>query len=239
MKFAGFPVWKLESTIEKIAPTDFNVLITGERGTLKETIARRIFETSARRSGPYHHLDARLCRLDEILAGNSAVAGGSGEDSRATIFVEGVSELDPDDQRLLLQLAASRESEGRDHRSRRDFRIIASSHVDLMERALRGDFRKDLYFRLCEVQIRTAPLRNHRVEIPEVFNVLLSARTGKKPAIQISPEQCQLIQNYRWPGNLRQLAAFADQVARLPDPSAAFEDLQRRLQKPPTAFRPD
>ncbi|HEY6402155.1 MAG TPA: sigma 54-interacting transcriptional regulator [Blastocatellia bacterium] len=207
--------------IHTVAPTNATVLIQGESGTGKELIARAIHERSARRARPlikvncasiprelfesefFGHVKGSFTGAVRDRAGRFQLADG------ATLFLDEVGEIPLELQSKLLRVLQEREYErvgdGRTHRV--DARLIAATNRDLNREVSAGRFRQDLYYRLAVFPIEVPPLRERRSDIPSLADhfVNFACRRLKIPKPRFAPSQLQLLQNYDWPGNIREL----------------------------------
>ena len=208
--------------IEQVAPTDSTVLVTGETGTGKELVARAIHSASSRRDRPLVKvncaaLSATLIESElfghEKGAFTGAVARKPGRfelADGATIFLDEIGELPLELQVKLLRVIQEGEFErlGSAKTIKVDVRIIAATNRNLKEEVNKGLFREDLWYRLNVFPISVPPLRQRREDIPmltEHFVRTLSLRFGKEIS-SISPATMKALQNYSWPGNIRELA---------------------------------
>lgn len=208
-------------TIEKIASSDVTVLITGESGTGKELVAHALHENSTRSSQSF--IVANCTAIQPTLveseifghergAFTGAIARKSGKMELAdggTLFLDEIGDMAYDLQAKLLRAIQEKEFErvGGSGPIKADIRFVAATNRDL-EKAMRdGKFREDLFYRLNVVNIQLPSLREIREDIPllaEYFLKKHSADLGKV-GVQITDEAMELLTNYRWPGNTRQL----------------------------------
>jgi len=211
----------LLKTIERVAPIDSNVLITGGTGTGKELAARAIHERSGRRRAPF--VDVNCSAIPETLFeaeffGHERGTFTGAHDTRAglferasggTLFLDEVGTLSLAMQSKLLRALQEhqvRRVGGRENISV-DVRIIAATNSDLKSAVLRGMFRSDLYFRLRVVPLHMPPLRGHRQDIPLLIEHFLqrhNMRSGSAPR-RFSLEAIKAMLDYTWPGNVREL----------------------------------
>jgi DNA-binding NtrC family response regulator len=217
----SFEMRRIFRLIEKVAPLDASVVISGETGTGKELVARAIHQLSPRLNAPFVVLDCGAIvpnLVESELFGHvkgaftGAISGHAGAFERAhggTLFLDELGELQLDLQPRLLRALEN-------HEVRRvggsdvipiDCRVVAATHRDLAAAVAAGTFREDLYFRLSVLQVELPPLRERRDDIPHMARRVLAspevvARHGHK---RLSPEALALLQGYGWPGNVREL----------------------------------
>ena len=207
--------------IDQIASTDSTVLILGETGTGKELVARAIHSASPRNNRPLVKVNCAVLPRDLIESelfghekgaftgaharqiGRFEVANGS------TLFLDEIGELPLDLQAKLLRVLQDGEFErlGSSHTIKADVRIIAATNRNPDEEIRKGRFREDLYYRLNVFPITVPPLRKRTEDIPSLVNEFVK-RSGKKIGKQIKtiPQSVmKTLQNYPWPGNIREL----------------------------------
>lgn len=212
---------RLSEQAVKVARIDASVLITGESGTGKTTLARQIHQLGPRASAPFVVVNCGSLPRDLIEAelfghvkgaftgaindrpGRAEMADGG------TLFLDEIGDLPLELQPKLLAFLQDRKVERiGDTRVRQvDVRVIAATHQDLEKKCTEGTFRSDLYFRLNVLPLRVLPLRERRDDIPELLDSLLTRIAAKRqsPPFQIEPEARNLLVNYAWPGNIREL----------------------------------
>jgi DNA-binding NtrC family response regulator len=215
----------------RVAPTDVPVLIEGESGSGKELTARAIHLTSRRRERRFEAVNCGSLAegvLESELFGHErgsftgAVARRQGlfeRTNRGTLFLDEVGEMSLNMQVRLLRVIETGEfmRVGGTERVRTDVRILAATNRALEVAVERGEFRKDLYYRLKVVQIRIPPLRARPDDIPILMQYFLvqSARKHGKKIRGIDKEGLDLLLNYPWPGNVRELANIIDNLTIL------------------------
>lgn len=214
-------VQRIYDMASKVAPTPATLLLLGESGTGKSMIARAIHEQSDRKENPFvtiHCPSLSKDLLESDLFGHvkgaftGAVGDAIGKVSVAeggTLFIDEIGELPLQLQPKLLRLLQDREYERvGDHKLRRaNVRIIAATNIDLNEAVKEGKFREDLFYRLNVLSLTMPPLRDRMSDLPFLVERALAffssqMRTKVK---RCSPEAMQALQNYDWPGNLREL----------------------------------
>ncbi len=208
--------------IEQVAPTDATVLITGETGTGKELVARAIHNMSLRKNRPLVKvncaaLSATLIESELFGHERGAFTGaGARKIGRfeladgATIFLDEVGELPMELQPKLLRLIQEGEFErlGSSKTMKADVRIIPATNRNLEAEVRNGRFREDLLFRLNVFPVTVPPLRERREDIPalvEHFTTHFARKLGKT-INSVSPSTIRSLTQYRWPGNIRELA---------------------------------
>ncbi len=207
--------------VERIAPTDATVLILGETGTGKELIARGIHNHSPRRERPLVKVNCGAISaglVESELFGHVKGAFTGASDKRlgrfelahsGTLFLDEVGELSLETQVKLLRVLQEGEFEpvGSSKTIKVDVRIIAATNRNLAEEVRAGRFRADLYYRLNVLPIRNPPLRERRADIPHLAMFFLSrlARKFGRQLDGIANETMELLVNYSWPGNIREL----------------------------------
>jgi PAS domain S-box-containing protein len=207
--------------ISKVAPTDSNVLVTGETGTGKELVARAIHRRSRRAKGPFVSVNCAATPRDLIaseLFGHEKGAFTGATQRRlgrfelaaqGTIFLDEIGELPPETQVALLRVLQEREFErvGGTGVVRADVRVIAATNRNLDAEIVAGRFRSDLFYRLNVFPIEMPPLRERKEDIPLLVQYFLDrfARNAGKSFESLSNRSLQLLQSYPWPGNIREL----------------------------------
>jgi len=221
--------------INKVAPTNVNVLILGESGTGKELVARAIHEHSDRKDAPVITVNCAAIPeelLESELFGHEKGAFTGAVGSRpglvetadgGTLFLDEIAELSPGAQAGLLRVLQDGEIRrvGSNQTRHVDVRVLAATHRDLGSLVTRNAFREDLYFRLRVVEIRLPPLRERREDIPALARYLLERACEKfnKPSMQLSAKARARIAEYEWPGNVRELENAIERAVILAESS--------------------
>ncbi len=217
----------LRERVERVAVTDFTILVEGESGTGKELVARQLHELSRRRNGPFVAvncaavvetlLEAELFGIEERTA--TGVRGRRGKFEHAeggTMFLDEVSDLSLSAQAKLLraiqELAVERV--GGQGTRKVNTRIVAATNRPLSELVARGLFRTDLYYRLSGVEIQVPPLRERRDDIAELARYFL-ARHRQTRELSLSPAAEEALRMYQWPGNVRELERLMEHAVAL------------------------
>ena len=224
--------------IERVAVTDFTVLIEGESGTGKELVARQIHELSGRRKGPFIAvncaaivetlIEAELFGIEDRTA--TGVRGRRGKFESAhggTLFLDEVSDLSPAAQAKLLRAIQDLivERVGASASRRVDTRIIVATNRPLSEMVERGRFRLDLFYRLNGIDVQVPPLRARRGDIMELANYFLERYRTVRP-LRMSIAASDALHAYQWPGNVRELERVIERAVALATTDAiGLEDL--------------
>jgi len=228
--------------IERVAATDFTVLIEGESGTGKELVARQIHALSRRRKGPFVAvncaaivetlLEAELFGIEERTA--TGVRGRRGKFEHAhegTLFLDEVSDLSPAAQAKLLRAIQdlSVERVGGFGSRRVDTRIIVATNKPLAGLVEAGRFRLDLYYRLHGVEVQVPPLRARREDVGELARYFLERHRFVRH-LQLSLAAADALLAYHWPGNVRELERVIERaVALAGSDSLELDDLPPAL----------
>ena len=216
-------------TAVKFAPTGLSVLIQGESGVGKENVARIIHQFSTRRQGNFFVVNCGALPKELVnseLFGHvkgsftGAVDNRKGyfeESDGGTLFLDEIAELPLESQALLLRVLQSGEYRkvGSNKVEHTDVRVVAATNVHLYEAVKRGKFREDLYFRLSAAQIRIPPLRERKGDIYLLLRKFTSdfSEVNGMCKISLKPDAIRLLEQYRWPGNIRQLQSIANRVS--------------------------
>lgn len=222
----------LNRALEKavlVAPTDISVLVSGESGVGKEFIPKIIHSQSARKHNNYVVVNCGAIpegTIDSELFGHEKGAFTGATSTRkgyfevadkGTIFLDEVGELPLPTQVRLLRVLESGEfmKVGSSEIQKTDVRIVAATNVNVEEAVEKGKFREDLYYRLNTVQIDVPPLRKRREDIPLLFRKFVAdfAAKYRMPPMDVEPEAIEYISKYPWPGNVRQLRNFSEEIS--------------------------
>ncbi|MFN4082078.1 MAG: sigma-54 interaction domain-containing protein [Bacteroidia bacterium] len=222
--------YALETAI-KVAPTDISVLINGESGVGKEAFSKIIHALSARKHGPFIAVNCGAIpegTIDSELFGHEKGSFTGAHDTRkgyfetvngGTIFLDEVGELPLETQARLLRVLESGEfiKVGSSKVQKTDVRVIAATNKDLLEQSLNGKFREDLYYRLSTVPIKVPALRERKEDIHLLFRKFSSdfAEKYRSKPVMLEQDALNIMLNYRWPGNIRQLKNVAEQLSVL------------------------
>jgi transcriptional regulator with PAS, ATPase and Fis domain len=225
---------KLNRAIEKaiqVAPTDISVLVVGESGVGKESIPKIIHSLSHRKHGKYIAVNCGAIpegTIDSELFGHEKGSFTGATSTRegyfevasgGTIFLDEVGELPLTTQVRLLRILENGEflKVGSSQVQKTDVRIVAATNVNLFDAIDKGKFREDLYYRLSTVDITLPPLRDRKDDIHLLFRKFAAdfAHKYKMPPIRLDENAVQILQKFRWSGNIRQLRNVAEQISVL------------------------
>lgn len=206
----------LRDQIEKIAPTDHWVVVTGEAGSGKGVVARRLHQASSRAKGPFVEINLGAVPTENIaiqLFGREVdgrIQLGCFEEARGgTLVLDEISDLDLEMQGKLLGALekGSYLRVGGVDEQEIDVRIIGTTNQDIEQKIEEKTFREDLYYRLNVVSLRVPPLREHREDVPELLDYYLSHLIDdeKLPYRKLNIAAVNFLRNYHWPGNVREL----------------------------------
>jgi DNA-binding NtrC family response regulator len=218
---------RMRNAARMVAATDVGVLLRGEPGSGRETLAREIHALSPRGQAPFVPFHCAGAADGALVACVGAATAGVAE-AGATLYLDEVGELTGADQARLLHLIAAA-----DQAAAADApRVIAASTLDLGTAVADGRFRRDLYLRLCVVPIEVPPLRERVLDIPVLTAHFLSTaamRHGLDPC-RLSAAAERLLRRHWWPGNLRELANLCERLVILfPGRQVVPDDLPREL----------
>ena len=209
---------QLRSQIDRVAPTNARVLITGSPGTGKELAARSLHAASARSNGPFVVINAATItpdRMEEALfgveggEGRNRVTGSLEEAHGGTLYIDEVADMPKETQGKILRVLTDQNFQriGGGTRVFVDVRIVSSSSRDLAAEIQAGAFREDLFHRLGVVPLYVPSLAERREDIVELidhFMEQISASSGL-PVRKIGADALAILQSHDWPGNIRQL----------------------------------
>jgi len=233
---------RVRERIERVAATDFTILIEGESGSGKELVARQLHELSRRRRGPFVAvncaaivetlLEAELFGIEDRTA--TGVRGRRGKFEHAhdgTLFLDEVSDLSAAAQAKLLRAIQdfSIERVGGYGTRRVNTRIVVATNRPLAGLVTDGRFRMDLYYRLIGVEVQVPPLRERRGDVVELAHYFLERHRGFR-TLQLSEAAIDALLAYHWPGNVRELERVIEHaVALAGSDRLEVDDLPPRL----------
>jgi DNA-binding NtrC family response regulator len=238
----------------QVANTDLTVLINGESGVGKEVFSQIIHALSARKHNPFIAVNCGAIpegTIDSELFGHEKGSFTGAVDSRkgyfetvngGTIFLDEIGEMPMGTQARLLRVLETGEyiRVGSSKVQKTDVRVVAATNRDLLERTQQGKFREDLYYRLNTVPIRVPALRDRKEDIPLLFRKFSVdfSEKYKTPSIQLDEEARNILVNYPWRGNIRELKNIAEQISVLSsDKLVTANDLKRFLPDQPEVNR--
>jgi DNA-binding NtrC family response regulator len=217
------------STAVRVSGTDLSVLITGESGVGKEVFSKIIHALSARKHNNFIAINCGAIpegTINSELFGHEkgAFTGATSERKGyfetydgGTIFLDEIGEMPMDTQSFLLRVLETGEfiRVGASKVHKTDVRIIAATNVSLLEAVKKGKFREDLYYRLNTVPISVPPLRERREDIYMLFRKFATdfAEKYHTGSIQLDDKARLMLENYSWPGNIRELKNVAEQAS--------------------------
>jgi two-component system response regulator AtoC len=229
----------------KVAEANIPVLIEGETGAGKEVLARAIHQNSPWAEGPFVKVNCPAIPgtlIESELFGyeKGAFTGAYGTKpgrvelaSRGTLFLDEISELDLSLQAKFLQLLQDGQfcRIGAQEDRQIEARVICSTNRDLRATAKERSFRQDLYYRINVLNMRVPPLRERREDIPALTDYFIKKHNASSPAQTppLSSEVVQLLQNYEWPGNVRQLENLIKRYVVLRSESVITSELLARI----------
>jgi Nif-specific regulatory protein len=243
---------ELQRQIAKVAPSNSNVLILGESGTGKELIARALHRSSLRAAGPFVAINCAALSenlLESELFGHErgaftgAITQKKGKLEVAdggTVFLDEIGELSPLLQAKLLRVLQEREMErvGGTRTIQLNIRLLAATNRDLEQATQKGDFRRDLFYRLNVVSLKAPALRERpedTLPLAEHFAKKYAAECGRK-IIGLAPQARAYLQSYSWPGNVRELENAIERAVVLGSAETLLaEDLPEHIRE----SRPD
>lgn len=233
---------EVKKTIEKVAPTEARVFITGPNGTGKELVARWIHEKSNRASGPFVEVNCAAIPSELIeseLFGHekgaftSAVKQRIGKFEQAnggTLFLDEIGDMSLSAQaKVLRALQENKISRvGGDKDIKVDVRIVAATNKDIAQMIRDNTFREDLFHRIGVILIQVPSLKDRSEDIPMLVNhfIHLIASEYGSPPKNIEPEAVQYLQTLNWPGNIRELKNVVERLIILSDKNITLKDVQ-------------
>ncbi|MFC2117477.1 sigma-54 interaction domain-containing protein [Bacteroidota bacterium] len=213
----------------QVATTDLSVLISGESGTGKERFPQIIHQFSSRKHGPYIAVNCGAIpegTIDSELFGHEKGAFTGAHESRkgyfevadkGTIFLDEIGELPLSTQVRLLRVLEAGEfiKVGSSKLIKTDIRLIAATNLEITKAIDTGKFREDLFYRLNTVPINIIPLRERKEDIFLLFRKFSSdfAERYRMPSIHLNEDAIKALENYSWPGNIRQLKNITEQIS--------------------------
>ncbi len=223
---------RLDKAIElalRVAPSDVPLLIVGENGVGKDVMSRIVHDNSLRKGKKFMAINCGSIppgTINSELFGHVKGAYTSAESDRkgyfaecdgGTLFLDEIGELPKETQSLLLRVLENGEyiPVGSDQVHKTNVRIVAATNVDLMKVMSQGKFREDLYFRLNGLTISIPPLRDRGDDVVLLFKMFaleMAEKYNKEEALELTPEACETLKKYHWPGNVRQLKNLVESL---------------------------
>ncbi|RXP63537.1 sigma-54-dependent Fis family transcriptional regulator [Lutibacter sp. HS1-25] len=233
---------RIKNMIEKVAPTDARVLITGPNGTGKELVAHWLHEKSERTKAPmvevncaaipselieselFGHVKGSFTGANKDRAGKFEVANGG------TIFLDEIGDMSlPAQAKVLRALQESKISRvGSDKDIKVNVRVVAATNKDLTKEIAEGRFREDLYHRLAVILIDVPSLNNRREDIPQLIHFFAEQIADEQGSVvkKFSKEAIKLLQAYDWTGNIRELRNVVERLIILGDKEVSENDVK-------------
>ncbi|MDE6479999.1 MAG: sigma-54 dependent transcriptional regulator, partial [Muribaculaceae bacterium] len=224
---------RVRMLVERVAPTDANILITGENGTGKDLLAREIHRLSNRSAGPIEIVDMGAVietLFESELYGHAKGAFTDAKTDRAgkfetahggTLFLDEIGNLPYHLQAKLLTSLQQRKITRVGTNAARDIdiRLICATNRNLPQMVAEGEFRQDLFYRINTVTIELPPLRNRPEDIPALVEMFVKKYAGiySKPEVKVSDDAMKRLCSQSWPGNIRQLEHTVEKALILSD----------------------
>ena len=237
------PMMDVKDMIEKVAPTNARVLITGENGTGKELVARQLHDLSPRSSGPFIEVNCAAIPAELIesqLFGHekgsftSAIKQKKGDFELAdggTLFLDEIGDMSlPAQAKVLRALQENKIVRvGGEKEIPVNVRILAATNKNLKSEIEKGNFREDLYHRLSVIVIQVPPLRERKDDIPLLVGNFLEAiaQDMGKPVPTFDPEALEALKQYQWTGNIRELRNIVERLVILCGSDITKDDVVR------------
>jgi two-component system response regulator AtoC len=229
--------------VGRVASTNLPVLLTGESGTGKEVVASALHRRSTRAAQPFVALNCGAIPAEliesELFGHVKGSFTGADRDRRGlweeadggTVFLDEITETTPAFQVKLLRALQEGEIRrvGSNHTQQVDVRVLAASNRDVEAEVLAGRFRQDLFYRLNAVSINLPPLRERREDIMPLAKRFAEQVYTLHPSLTFSPEAMQVLEEYQWPGNIRELENAVVRAASMCDGTIRIQDLPERV----------
>nr|WP_319401114.1 sigma-54 dependent transcriptional regulator [uncultured Carboxylicivirga sp.] len=233
-------IQQITKVVQKVAPTDVNVLILGENGTGKEVMARHIHHLSNRREEIFVAVDLGAIHenlFESELFGHKKGAFTDAKEDRTgrfelasggTLFLDEIGNLSLAAQAKLLAALQNREITpvGGTHPIKVDIRLICATNMPLEKMVAEGSFREDLLYRINTISIELPSLRNRKEDIPGLAHFFLNKQSDKykKGKMSFTADAIELMQDQSWPGNIRELQHIIEKAVILADDTTIDKD---------------
>jgi two-component system, NtrC family, nitrogen regulation response regulator NtrX len=243
---------EIKAMIERVAPTDARVMITGANGTGKELVARWLHELSNRAQGPFVEVNCAAIPselIESVLFGHekgsftSAIKQRKGDFEQAnggTLFLDEIGDMSLSAQAKVLR--ALQENKimrvGGEKDIPVDVRVIAATNKDIPKEIEKGNFREDLYHRLAVIVIHVPTLNEREDDIPVIANHFLAeiCQNMAKPLMQFDEKALESLKKIQWTGNIRELRNVVERLAILCDQNISDDDIRKYAQPLKTNF---
>lgn len=239
---SGAALQHIREIIDKVAPTDARVLITGANGTGKELVARSLHALSNRSAMPYIEVNCAAIPSELIeseLFGHekgsftSAIRQHKGKFEQAdggTLFLDEIGDMSLAAQAKVLRVLQEKKLSrvGSDKDIQVDVRVIAATNKNILEEIEKGNFREDLYHRISVILIKVPTLEERKEDIPELvdyFVTQISSENGRSP-VPFTPEAIKALQERKWPGNIRELRNVVERLLILGGNPVSARDVE-------------
>ena len=236
------PIMKVKEMIEKVAPTDARVLITGANGSGKELVARSLHQKSHRSAMPYIEVNCAAIPSELIeseLFGHekgaftSAIKQHKGKFEQAdggTLFLDEIGDMSLAAQAKVLRVLQEKKLSrvGSDKDIQVDVRVLAATNKNLKEEIAKGNFREDLYHRISVIVIKVPSLDERKSDIPLLVNHFIGQITSETGLArrEITPEAMQMLVDKSWTGNIRELRNVVERLLILSGDSITADDVR-------------
>ncbi len=234
------PMLHIREMIDKVAPTDARVLITGPNGSGKELVARNLHQQSRRSAMPFIEVNCAAIPgelIESELFGHekgsftSAIKQHKGKFEQAdggTLFLDEIGDMSLAAQAKVLRVLQEKKLSrvGSDKDIEVDVRVIAATNKDLQKEIAAGNFREDLYHRLSVILFRVPSLDERKDDIPALIRFFLEKYTDGGKTRSFSPEAVDLLVSKSWPGNIRELDNVVDRLLILGDDIVSAQNVR-------------
>ena len=235
----------LKKTVQKVAESEVTVHLTGESGTGKELVAQNIHDQSERHDGPFIAVKCAALPREliesELFGFKKGAFSGANKDTpgkfqlanNGTLFLDEIGDMDKGCQAKVLRALEEGEVTplGSTSNVPCNARIITATNQDLHQLVTSGEFREDLFYRICVVEVSIPPLRDRRSDIlplaEHFFKKYLTA--NNKYDLDITPEVCEILMNHSWPGNVRELRNVMESLVVLSGDKMDHVQLENQL----------